>query len=305
MSVEFVPISQIRMPAYVFRERLDIDGLVKSVRQKGILENLIVRQIEDEKFGFELVSGWRRLNAARKAGLTSVPAKIVEADDKEAFEIALTENVQRNNLSPLEIAKAARFYREKGWGERAELARKLGKTRAWLSQYESLLDLSPKLLTRVNNSEFEIPIGRLVEIARLPKHEDQEAVFEAAGNLPKRELGRVVSKMKGENVPVEEALRRLQEEKEEVFIKRLAEELAPVVEEAEKSVRKDEPIVERRAREVGSAAVFTYVAKNIKEKSFVCPFCGSESFMLVFSCCGNQLDYEKAREVMEKIVNSK
>lgn len=115
-----------------------LEELVESVRQHGVLQPLLVRAVE---VGYQLVAGERRLLAARKAGLSKVPCRVIELDDKSVCEVAIIENVQRADLNDLEKAQAFQEYLDKFGGTIEDLAKKLGKDRSTVSNCLRLLEL--------------------------------------------------------------------------------------------------------------------------------------------------------------------
>lgn len=130
LKFEELPVSAIRPNARQPRQafpRSGIEELAASIREVGVLQPLVVRSTPA---GFELIAGERRLRAAKEAGLERVPVLIRQAGDNESMELALVENLQRENLSPLETAAAYQALME-GFGlTKDQLARRLGKSRA-------------------------------------------------------------------------------------------------------------------------------------------------------------------------------
>src|ERR1035437_3416179 len=126
----FVPVSAIRpnslQPRHWFDEAA-IGELAESIRQKGILQPLLVRRVEN---GFELIAGERRLRAAQLLGLETVPVLVREASDAEALELALIENIQRENLNPIDEARAYRRLLEEFDLTQDEVATRVGKDRS-------------------------------------------------------------------------------------------------------------------------------------------------------------------------------
>ncbi len=130
LKFEELPVSAIRpnsrQPRQTF-PRSGIEELAASIREVGLLQPLVVRSTTG---GFELIAGERRLRAAKEAGLDRVPVLIRQAGDNESMELALVENLQRENLSPLETAAAYQALMD-GFGlTKDQLARRLGKSRA-------------------------------------------------------------------------------------------------------------------------------------------------------------------------------
>ena len=137
----------------VRRETDDLDELSSSVTRHGILHPLVVRRSGETRF--EVVAGSRRFRVAQRLGLETVPAVVVDATDKECYEISLVENIQRRTLNPLEEAKAFLAYirsREEkglGYGSVTELASRIGKSQAYVSNRLGLLRLPEPVLQRL------------------------------------------------------------------------------------------------------------------------------------------------------------
>ena len=120
-----------------------IDSLAESIRDNGLLQPIVVRSSGD---GFEVVAGNRRLEACRRLGYRSIPCHIYRLTDKEAFEISLVENIQRNTLNPIEEAEAFRQYVDGfGYGGVSELAKKVGKSQEHISKRLQLLKLPKRV----------------------------------------------------------------------------------------------------------------------------------------------------------------
>jgi ParB family chromosome partitioning protein len=139
-----VPIELIRpgpfQPRRHFAEA-ELDALAQSIREKGILQPLLVRPLTAEEAAFELVAGERRWRAAQRVGLHEVPVIVRSFGDSEALEIALVENLQREDLSPLEEAEAySRLLSEFGRTQ-ASLAEAVGKSRSHVANTLRLLSL--------------------------------------------------------------------------------------------------------------------------------------------------------------------
>jgi ParB family chromosome partitioning protein len=115
-----------------------LQELSESIKEKGILEPLIVRRIEQ---GYELIVGERRWRAAQKAGLKEVPVLVKEAEGREALELSLIENLQRENLNPIEEADAFKRLSEEFNITQGELATRLGKDRTTITNALRLLKL--------------------------------------------------------------------------------------------------------------------------------------------------------------------
>ena len=143
-GAQTVPIEAIRPSPYQPRRHFaeaELDGLAQSIREKGIVQPLLVRPVVDAAADFELVAGERRWRAAQRVGLHQVPVVIRPFADREVIEIALVENLQREDLSALEEAEAySRLTREFGRSQ-AGLAEALGKSRSHVANTMRLLSL--------------------------------------------------------------------------------------------------------------------------------------------------------------------
>ncbi|HEX3952399.1 MAG TPA: ParB/RepB/Spo0J family partition protein [Stellaceae bacterium] len=139
-----VPIEAIRPSSFQPRRHFaeaELEGLAQSIREKGIVQPLLVRPVAETEADFELVAGERRWRAAQRVGLHEVPVVVRALGDQEVLEIALVENLQREDLSPLEEAEAyTRLMREFGRSQ-ASLAEAVGKSRSHVANTVRLLSL--------------------------------------------------------------------------------------------------------------------------------------------------------------------
>jgi ParB family chromosome partitioning protein len=119
----------------------DLDDLAASVREKGIVQPILVRPVADAINAFEIIAGERRWRAAQKAGLHEVPVVVHEVSDKEALELAIIENVQRSDLNPLEEAQGYQQLTDEHGYSAAALAGVIGKSRPHVANTLSLLKL--------------------------------------------------------------------------------------------------------------------------------------------------------------------
>ena len=136
-----IPLVEIRPSPFQPRKRFDdkkLDELAASIRAQGILSPVIVRQIPG---GYELVAGERRLRAAERAGLERIPAVVREMSNAETLEVALIENVQREDLNPIEEAEVYRRLVEEFGLTQEEMAARVGKDRASIANTLRLLKL--------------------------------------------------------------------------------------------------------------------------------------------------------------------
>ena len=168
-GAQFVPIEAIRPSPFQPRRHFaesELDGLAQSIREKGIVQPLLVRPVADAVADFELVAGERRWRAAQRVGLHEVPVVIRTLGDSEVIEIALVENLQREDLSPLEEAEAySRLTREFGRSQ-ASLAEAVGKSRSHVANTVRLLSLPPPVLR--NLSEGALSAGHARALLAAP-----------------------------------------------------------------------------------------------------------------------------------------
>jgi len=168
-----VAIEKIEKNPYQPREDFSeetLDELIKSIKAHGIIQPLIVRKKEDGKY--QVVAGERRLKAAEKAGLSSVPAVIRDFSDREMMEVALIENLQRENLNPMEEAQAFhRLISEFGITQE-EVSRVLGKSRSSIANTLRLLKLPPEVTEHV--SRGTISMGHARALLALETKEQQK-----------------------------------------------------------------------------------------------------------------------------------
>ncbi len=152
-----LPIEFLRPSANNPRSNFDdaaIDELAKSIREKGVIQPILVRQINDRHDSYEIVAGERRWRAAQKAGIHAVPVVIKILNDREALEIALIENIQRENLNAIEEAVAYEHLRQEYSYTQENLADVLGKSRSHVANTLRLLNLPEAVQEYVREGEL-------------------------------------------------------------------------------------------------------------------------------------------------------
>ena len=132
-----------------------IDELAASIRNQGIIQPLVVRRKGD---GYELIAGERRWRAAMRAGLTQVPIVVRDASDHEALQLALVENLQREDLNPIEEANGYRRLLEEFQWSQEEMAEKVGKSRPAIANSMRLLSLPTEVQQEVSSGN--LPAGQ-------------------------------------------------------------------------------------------------------------------------------------------------
>ena len=133
--------------------------LVDSIKEHGILEPLVVAKTPA---GFQIIAGERRWRAAQLAGLSEVPIIVKDTDEKLALELALIENIQRQDLSPLEEALAYEFLIKEYAFTQQSLADRLGKERATVANTLRILSLPPEIKTMISKKELSIGQAKLI-----------------------------------------------------------------------------------------------------------------------------------------------
>jgi ParB family chromosome partitioning protein len=150
-----------------------LNELVESIRERGVIQPLIVRQANGT---YELIAGERRWRAAKEIGLAEVPVIVREASDQEVLELALIENLQREGLNPIEEASAyARLHKDFSLTQE-EISRRVGKSRASVANAMRLLDLAADVQSLVKHAR--ISVGHAKVLLSLKTHEEQKLLAE-------------------------------------------------------------------------------------------------------------------------------
>jgi len=167
-----VAVGEVRPSGRQPRRRFDAEataGLADSVRAAGVLQPIVVRPRAGG--GYELIAGERRWRAARDAGLATVPALVREADDRDSLVLALVENVAREQLSPVEEARAYAVLLDEFELSLGEVAAKVGRSKPSVSNRLRLLELPADVLELVERGELSE--GHARAVLGVPDHEDR------------------------------------------------------------------------------------------------------------------------------------
>ena len=169
-----------------------LSELVESVKVHGVLQPLLVRKVADS---YELIAGERRLRASQEAKLQCVPVIVVEATDEKALEIALIENLQREDLNPIEEAEGYALLQKKFGLTQARVAERVGKARTSVANALRLLELSDGLRKYV--TEGLLSVGHAKVLLSLENEDDREAFAQKimTDGLSVRALEKLVKKM--------------------------------------------------------------------------------------------------------------
>jgi len=183
-------VADIHHPSEQLRSNLDnVEELAESIKQHGLLQPIVVRP---EKHKFEVVAGNRRLAAVRLLKLRKIVCHIIDLSDKEAYEVALVENVQHRTLNPIEEGTAFKRYVEiYGRGGFTELARRIGKSQEFVTKRTQLLSLPEKVQWEIIQQKISLSVA----LEMLPL--DRDSVVSLAdiaikNNLSKKEVNRIV-----------------------------------------------------------------------------------------------------------------
>jgi ParB family chromosome partitioning protein len=198
-----------------FQPRTEFDPeqlreLADSIKQRGVIQPLVVRPVKTTATGtvalptgeggrrYELIAGERRWRAAREAGLTTVPAIVREASDQEALEIALIENLQREDLNAIEEARAYDQLATQFKLTQEQIAEKVGRSRAAVANSTRLLGLPTEVQSWV--ADDRLSVGHAKAILGLPSPTEQRLVAERVlkRSLTVRETEQLVEQLKGE-----------------------------------------------------------------------------------------------------------
>ena len=149
-----ISITDIQKNPYQPRKEFDgekLDELAQSIKENGVIQPIIVRQ--SPVIGYEILAGERRYRASLLAGLRSIPAVVKQLSDQEMMIQSIIENLQRENLNPIEEARAYESLVEKGFTH-AEIADKMGKSRPYISNSIRLLSLPEQILSEIENGKL-------------------------------------------------------------------------------------------------------------------------------------------------------
>ena len=180
-----------------------LQELADSIRELGIIQPITLRKEEDGSY--MIIAGERRFRASQLAGKTTIPAYILSANEKDTMEMALIENIQREDLNPLEIALAYQQLIEQHNLSQEQLSKRVGKGRATIANFLRLLKLPGNI--QVALKEKQIDMGHAKALLSLPSHADQIRIFNETieKGYSVREVENIIRDMKEGNVPVPKA----------------------------------------------------------------------------------------------------
>lgn len=177
--IKQIPLAQIGanpdQPRKTFRDA-ELNDLAASIKEKGVLQPILLRAVAGRPYNYEIVAGERRFRASKLAGLTEIPAVVKKLDDNNAMEIALIENVQRENLDPVEEAAAYKNLIEKCNYEMDDVSRLIGKSASYIRNSMRILELPESVRLMVSNGELSASHARTIAVAENPEKLAQEIV---------------------------------------------------------------------------------------------------------------------------------
>lgn len=158
-----LPIAKVEPRSEQPREYFDqeaLEALADSIRQYGLIQPITVRKLDSGYY--QIIAGERRWRASRLAGLTDVPVRVIEADDRRTAELALVENLQREDLNPIEEAKGYKLLIEEYGLTQEEAARSVGRSRPAVTNAMRLLMLAPQVMEMVEKGELSAGHARAI-----------------------------------------------------------------------------------------------------------------------------------------------
>ena len=162
-----LPISDLSPNKYQPRKNFDeasLEDLTNSIKERGMIQPIIVRKSTNDKTKFEIIAGERRWLAAQRAGLHNVPVVVTEADDLKSIEFAIIENVQRHDLNPLEEAQGYKRLIDEFSYDQEKVSKFIGKSRSYITNSLRILTLPQEVLEliekkRISTGHAKILVG--------------------------------------------------------------------------------------------------------------------------------------------------
>ena len=179
--VKQIPLGQIGanpdQPRKTFSDD-ELADLAASIREKGVLQPILLRGVTGRSYSYEIVAGERRFRASKMAGLTEIPALVKELTNENAMEIALIENVQRENLNPIEEGAAYKNLMEVCGYDLADVSRLIGKSESYIRNIMRLNSLPESVKTLVEQGQLSASHARTIAVAENPEVLAHEIIIE-------------------------------------------------------------------------------------------------------------------------------
>ena len=157
LSLDLIEKSPFQ-PRVAFAEE-GMDDLVRSVKLRGVVQPVLVRRKGDK---YELIAGERRYRAAREAKLADIPVIVMEANDQEVLELALVENLMREDLNPMEQAEGYKKFVDQFGLTQEQIAERIGKPRATIANFTRLLDLPNEVKEYIRQNQLQAGHGKVL-----------------------------------------------------------------------------------------------------------------------------------------------
>ena len=200
-----------------------LQELAESIKELGVIQPITLRKMEDETY--QIIAGERRFRASQLAGKTTIPAYIVKADDEDTMEMALIENIQREDLNALEIALAYQQLIEQHNLSQEQLSKRIGKGRATIANFLRLLKL-PAVI-QVALKEKKIDMGHAKALLSLDSHSEQIALFNdiVKNGYSVREVEEMVRRIKDGTEPKDATEKKGTDKKQDAVFHQLKKQL--------------------------------------------------------------------------------
>lgn len=221
--VKLVPLGEIRPNPYQPRRHFDeeaLDELTKSVKETGVLQPIILRKSSVK--GYEIIAGERRFRASKNADLATIPAIVRELDEEVMMQVAILENLQREDLTALEEADAYHMMMEKLAMTQEKVAERLGKSRSYIANHLRLRTLPEDVKEMLQNGDLSMGQARTILGLKDKKKVDKLAQRAVKEELTVRQLEHLVSES---NTKPETKKKVSKQNKKSVFVRRYEEKL--------------------------------------------------------------------------------
>ncbi len=191
-----IPLNEIHKSPWQPRRRFDAEALadlVRSIRERGLLQPLLVRKLDGE---YQLIAGERRFRAAQEAELDDVPVIVLEASDRDALELALIENLQREDLNPIEEAEGYQSLIDKFGLTQEQIAGRVSKGRASVANALRLLSLPDTVRVLISENRLSAGHAKVLLGASIPREQELLADRIVKEGLSVRALEKIIEKLK-------------------------------------------------------------------------------------------------------------
>jgi len=220
-AVPEIFVSQIEINPFQPRTEFDkesLDELCDSIRQHGIIQPITIRKIDDDKY--QIISGERRLRASKIIGLETIPAYIRQANDEEMLEMALVENIQREDLDPIEVSISYQRLIDECNLTQERLSERIGKNRSTIANFLRLLKLPPEI--QLGLRQKKISVGHARALINIDDEETQRMIYHQIlrYDFSVRKVEDVVRELSLEEKPVPKSVKQYQRTKELKNIKK-------------------------------------------------------------------------------------